>query len=381
MNDSGNQGRLSYLDSARGLAAISVITWHFLLAVYGLSIAGFHFSTPLRFFWYGEANVLFFFIHSGFILSYSFTRRKWALTVRSFARYLIERIFRIYPLFVVILLLSLIAVNNSGPYLDRSPDGWINRFWYTDFTITGFLKEAILVVRYPESANLRLIPQDWTLTVELLAGAAIPLLAISGKKNLLYFILLMAILKITNLLTTYIFEFGLGVLLFLWWQPITNIWKRMKSVTKITIAIAAVLLYTGFFVFPSIYTNDIVLLRSPAIDRFIVDMGCVLFFVMLLASAKLQQILSASPLVYIGKICYSIYLVHKLILLVFWRSFEAYFTQLQEQTAAHIILVFMAYLITVIFVSVFTYRFIEKPAIKFGKKIAAFVMRRQLVTT
>ena len=68
--------RLVYFDTARGLAAISVITWHFLLAVYSQDAGHFIYRTPLHFFWYGEANVIFFFIHSGFILTYSYIGTK-----------------------------------------------------------------------------------------------------------------------------------------------------------------------------------------------------------------------------------------------------------------------------------------------------------------
>ena len=53
--------RLYYLDSARGLAALSVITWHFIAAFYDPTQANTATGSPLHFFWYGEADVVFFF--------------------------------------------------------------------------------------------------------------------------------------------------------------------------------------------------------------------------------------------------------------------------------------------------------------------------------
>jgi len=60
MTPTSNVSRLLYLDTARGLAAHSVMTWHFLLSVYGLNTPEEHFHTPFRLFWFGEADVIFF---------------------------------------------------------------------------------------------------------------------------------------------------------------------------------------------------------------------------------------------------------------------------------------------------------------------------------
>lgn len=368
--------RLHHLDAARGLATISVITIHFLMAVYGLNETAWYFTSPFRFLWYGEAGILFFFVHSGFILSYAFTRHQWPFGVRSYARFLVERIFRIYPLFLAILILSFIAVNTTGPYIGTSSQDWIAKFWYSDFTVTDLLKEAILIFRYPESANLRLIPQDWTLTIELLAGAAIPLLAVAGKKNLLYFILLMAVLKITNVLTTYIFEFGLGVLIFLWWENITKLWQRISLPIKIAVAVTALVCYFGFFQYPSLYTKFNVILGSASVDRLVVDIGCVFVFIILLSSIRVQKWLSAPQIAFLGKICYSIYLTHKLLLLIFWRTFQEYFTNLHQQSTATITGVYISYLVIVVVISAACYRLIEKPMNMLGKKFAALLMPR-----
>ncbi|HUP13582.1 MAG TPA: hypothetical protein VM187_15265, partial [Niastella sp.] len=75
MQDSnGERQRLLYLDSARGLAAFSVMTWHFLVMF--ISRENMYFlKSPLHILYYGESDIIFFFIHSVFILSYSYSHK------------------------------------------------------------------------------------------------------------------------------------------------------------------------------------------------------------------------------------------------------------------------------------------------------------------
>ena len=370
--------RLLYLDTARGLAALSVMTWHFLLSVYGLDITGGHFNTPARIFWYGEADVIFFFIHSGFILAYTFTLRKGTIGIRNYSSYLLERIFRIYPLFLFILVLSFAAANLTPAYQSGGEYDYISRFWFTAFNGHDLLNQSLLVWRIPESANYRLIPQDWTLTVELLAGAAIPLLAYTGRKHLLLFVLLLVLLKWSTVFTTYILEFGAGVGLFLLKDRIRNFWSSLPVYLKVLIAAAAIAGYTGLFVFPSLFTTDIELLNAR-LDRLVVGAGCILVFIMLLSSEKVQKILSVGPLVYIGKICYSLYLIHQLLLFIAWRVYPEQFKTLAGQPVYIVAGVYLLFLGLVLLLSHCGYQWVEKPMIKIGKKLAGKFIRQPAV--
>lgn len=367
MTDRQSKQRLLYLDSARGLAAISVITFHFLFAVFGSQLKS-QYSSVSHFFWYGEADVIFFFIHSGFILAYSYAGKDAKLSPKYYIRFLLERIFRIYPLFLVVLLLSFIAINNTPAY-PYTNEPYVGLFWNYHPAWNDFFRESLLIIRLPESANLRLIPQDWTLTIELLAGAAVPLLAFSGKRNLFLFILLLAILKAGNFLSTYIFEFGLGVLLFLIRDNIVNTWLKCNMLVKILFTAAALLLYSCLFSFPSFFAGDIVFFDSR-IDRFVVAIGCILLFILLLSSPKAQRLLSLPFLVVIGKVCYSIYLLHQLLIFIFWRQFPSFFHALSKENPFIIVLVYLAYLAIIILLSRLFFKLIEQPMNKVGKRIA-----------
>jgi peptidoglycan/LPS O-acetylase OafA/YrhL len=340
---------------------------------------GFHFTTPLRFFWYGEADVLFFFIHSGFILSYTYTQKNWPVGPRSYLRFLVERIFRIYPLFLVILLISFLAFQVTPAYQPASPDGWVQKFWYSETDFNNLLSQSMLVVRSPESANLRLIPQDWTLTVELIAGAGIPLLAFSGKRHLGFFVLLLGILKFSNILTTWIFEFGVGVFIFLVRKEISDIWKSSPAIIRYAIPVLAILTYTGFFIFPSLFTTDTLFVNSIA-GRVIVDLGCFFFFIWMLNGVRIQRWLSQPWLVHIGRTCFSIYLLHKLLLLIAWRIWPGFFNALAAGSVIKTVLVYLVYLVLVCLLSILFFRMVEVPLNKFGKRIARVMTGQRIIS-
>ena len=368
MNERQSTKRLPYLDSARGLAAVSVITFHFFFAVYGSGLRA-HYGSVSHLFWYGEANVIFFFIHSGFILAYAYAGGSAKLSLNYYIRFLIERIFRIYPLFLFILVVSFVAINNTPAYQYGTGEGYVELFWLQKAGWRDLLNQSLLVVRVPDSANLRLIPQDWTLTVELLAGAAIPLLAFAGKRALLLFVGILAVLKAGNFLTTYIFEFGLGVFLFLVRDHIIKAWQRCNMFVRVMIGLLSILFYSCFFIFPAFFSGEIVFI-DPRYDRVIVGLGCVLFFVVLLSSAKMQRILSLPFLVGIGRVCYSIYLLHEMLIFIFWRQWGDFLHQLQEKNVFIIALAYIAYLTLVILLAKLLFRIIEHPMNLLGKKIA-----------
>ncbi len=52
--------RLPYLDSARGIAALSVITWHCYTTITNHPENTSLYTSPFHFFLYGEADMIFF---------------------------------------------------------------------------------------------------------------------------------------------------------------------------------------------------------------------------------------------------------------------------------------------------------------------------------
>jgi len=362
--------RFQYLDSARGLAALSVITWHFFTSFVDFGNGSFVMKSPFHFFWYGEADVLFFFIHSGFILSYSYLGRQKTFTASTYIRFLIERIFRIYPLFLFILIASFFLRHtlypvSGGSYVTEH----LRTFWQNDCDWELLIKQSILIVPIPAEANLRLIPQDWTLTVEIIVGALIPLMGLLLKKSKwIYWITVIALIKILHF-NTYIFEFAAGVFLFYHWPDITSAWSRLPKMIKAITLIFAVAFYSCFLRFSSLFVPGNIVF-TPGIDRLIVTIGCCIFFCVIISSLTIQKILSHTVLVKVGRVCYSIYLVHMLLLIAFGdQLLRILHNMVSMSQMGYLTIAFAIYMISTVGISFFTFALIEKPFNKYGKLV------------
>lgn len=242
--------RILYLDSARGLAAISIVVWHFLTAFFPFEGPSFVQVSPFHFLWYADADVTFFFIYSGFILAYTNRQFLDGLSGADYIRFLITRAFRIYPLFLVILLLShVLAITvypiSGGQYLTSH----FHKFWDFHKSWGDVARESLLVIRIPADIDARYIPQDWTLSVELIAGAFLPLLSWLMKKNSWICCILIFLLARIPGLSTFVLEFGAGVFLYHFMDRIQAFWNRLSRFGHYTVVALALVCYTCVFHF------------------------------------------------------------------------------------------------------------------------------------
>ena len=176
--------RLTQLDSLRGLAALSVLLYHYFLVfevVYNSdsSTGGevcnnwFIFAytyTPLHIVWVGHEAVVFFFVLSGFVLALPYLQSS---TPMSYGSYLIKRVFRIYPAYLCAIALAIIV--NVFLYkvgTDGLPVFWkgnIGQRWQWDGNL---IWDHILLVG---SFNYnRFIPPVWSLVYEMRISLLFP---------------------------------------------------------------------------------------------------------------------------------------------------------------------------------------------------------------
>ncbi|HEV2481817.1 MAG TPA: acyltransferase [Puia sp.] len=370
--------RLLYLDSARGLAAVSVVFWHSITAFFPFERPSFAQDSPFHFFWYGDADVTFFFIHSGFILTYTNRQFLGGLSGGDYARFLVSRAFRIYPLFLFVLLLSHILATtvypiSGGQYLTSH----FHQFWNFHKSWGDVAREALLVVRIPGNDAERYMPQDWTLSVELIASAFLPLLSWLMKKNSWICCVLIFLLARIPGLSTFVLEFGAGVFLYHFADRIKVLWNRLNRAGHYAIVTLALVCYTCVFHF-SDYLGNGDLFLSQRTDRLIVMAGCVLIFILLLNSARLQKILSGRVWVRIGEVCYGIYLFHLLLLIVCgdyllqFLAANTFFSLWVDKVI--VLLLVQALSIGLAFFSFFA---VERPMIRLGKRLTGAGKRQQ----
>ena len=105
------ENRLDYLDSIRGLAAFSVLIYHFIF-----SLDTFHYwdgsviQYYLAMIFNGADAVSLFFVLSGLVLSYKYFNSENNKLSLNYSSFVIQRIFRIYPAFLVMICIYFLYV-------------------------------------------------------------------------------------------------------------------------------------------------------------------------------------------------------------------------------------------------------------------------------
>lgn len=189
---------LNYLDATRGIAALMVMAYHFINWKYenrsGAKLASIIFN--------GSDAVSFFFVLSGFVLSYKYIVLNAVLDIKKFY---VNRLFRLWPAYFITILLNALNAN-------RGNLGWHNLQQVFILNKSYFWEEAFLLRGHPN-----FYMPGWTLVIELALSFFIPFTIVIAKKDKRLIIwLLFAYLLIGNTmrdLYMFNFHFTLGVLI------------------------------------------------------------------------------------------------------------------------------------------------------------------------
>lgn len=117
-------------------------------------------DTPLRIFWGGYSGVIIFFVISGFFQGASNSK----LTVRNYCRGIIKRHLRIYPAYLLVFAVAMLARNTSFAFDSSHLSIWICNFWKNQIPFKQYLLSIFLVSPFDADA---LNPVVWTLRIEL----------------------------------------------------------------------------------------------------------------------------------------------------------------------------------------------------------------------
>jgi peptidoglycan/LPS O-acetylase OafA/YrhL len=360
------------LDSLRGLAAITVVITHFtnlFLVQAGPFVSLGQFihsvkSTPFSVLLAGHQAVMLFFVHSGFVLSLQFMKGK-SIGYGSFA---IRRIFRIYVPYLVTLVLALAccAILYSGPIADLS--NWFNTPWSDGITGTSVGGHLLFIGSFKSD---RFDPVLWSLVHELRISFLFPFLVVflmkkTWKANLL---LAFALSFVGMTMSLALIKFGISVDYFLTVHYISmfiagfllaqNInaicaWYRsLGGVARMSLAVAGFCMYTFSHILPG---------RLGYFQDIPIAIGAVFMIIVAVCSVKTSAFLKRPLLTFFGRISYSLYLYHAVLLLSF--------THMLYGRMPIAVILFIAAVMTVP-VSWLSYTYVELPAIRSGKLLAA----------
>ena len=363
MNSIITKNKLYALESLRGIAAVLVALFHYP-------------STSFLYFDKGFYAVNFFFILSGFVISYNYEDK--IKNFKDVINFQIKRFFRLYPihLFVLIIILLIQTLKLIVVELNLLPFGsepFGDRYSLKDFLSNIFLLHSIFNFSYWLSWN----PASWSISTEFYTYIIFILIFFLFKQfkylviflilllaspyfveNYSYFALPNKFPYINGVFLQCLFNFGNGCICY-------YLYSKIKySFNDYIVSLFIIFTLSIYF-----YSTEIFLKYN-----FLILSLIVLIFSNLNSASFTFKIFNFKPLVFLGTISYSLYMIHEQIIYLLIQILRFIFRVdfiLDGATAVHTTspiydtMITVLYLIISIWVSYFMYKYIEK---RFRKK-------------
>lgn len=374
-------------DGLRGFGALCVLCTHYALhlfqdapgypSVAGTMIAVDH--TPLHFIFVGYPWVNMFFVLSGFALSAMVSGP--GNTPRTYLPYAIQRVLRIYPAYFFAVLSAVVLQH----LLYRGPipafGDWFNSCWTTPPTRRDLLDHAIMIGQFQTDKFVFVI---WSLVHEMRISLLFPLIyavvaRLNVRGNICLGIGLLALdftwatladndtLSPNNYYFTlhYTIFFWAGSLIFKSREALQQWWVERHNGQIAILGLVGFLLFSYGSSVENFLTPDA--MRTVVIADWLSGPGVVLMIIFALYSAPLARFLSTRTMRFFGTISYSLYLLHGVVLIAALHAFYGVVPLgilLPSCVAVSVLLSFVSLTI------------IEKPFMRFGKRIASAVARK-----
>jgi peptidoglycan/LPS O-acetylase OafA/YrhL len=237
---------------------------------------------------------------------------------------------------------------------------WLFSTWGDSVPFWQLGREAILA---PMDTYF-LVPQGWTLPIELIISFFIPLGILLASRNSLWLIFF-TLVAIGPLGATYfVFHFAVGLLIAKYYQEIL-VWLEPRRGWKVAALLAGVFLYTFRFTLP-VYFKWQLPVYAPWI---ITGIGSALLLMVVIASARARTFLSLAWLRHIGRISYSIYLVHFLVLIFLIPRFFIWLDSPQAYAQAAWGAGLTMTIVLTVGLATLSHRWVELPSMALGKSL------------
>jgi peptidoglycan/LPS O-acetylase OafA/YrhL len=349
------------LTSLRGIAAVLIVLFHaelFGLAPYFASAT----MLPTK----GYIWVDFFFMLSGFVIAHSYGQRFVSgVSRRDLAAYLTARFARIYPLHLTMLMIFLaIELARPAVFGDFYPEAnRVGGFGPLDFTTPSFFGHLFLVQALPFHAGTSWNAPAWSISCEAAVYFVFPILFLAlarRGRGMLWAAALLAAATLTAL-------YGLA-------EPhsLDAGYNVVRCAAEFTIGLCLYRLYAEHGV-PGFLARDVVAwlvaalllvsLHFGASDLLIVAELALLLLVAVVNRGAFAATLTMRLPQFLGRISYSIYMVHFPVFFVMALTARALGggDALLRQSPATRSVLFILALAVVIGLSTLTYRTIEVP--------------------
>jgi peptidoglycan/LPS O-acetylase OafA/YrhL len=302
------------LDSLRGLAALSVVLHHFRLMWFGFATGPSPWYYVVDPFTRGREAVMLFFLLSGFVLSIPYLRGKG----QPYPAYLLRRILRIYAPYLFALALSV-----AGVAIWHGPigHGWYgSNTWYWPVNAHLVAKHVLMIGNYDW---IQYNTAFWSLVVEMRVSIIFPLLFLFVRRIKPAVALLLAfavaylaarhmVLDPQSARTfetiRYIPIFVCGIVFAGNLERVNAWWRGMGGRRRFLMGLSAFLIYFWGSRFVAHYP------RVYSLDQWVATAAAAVFMILAINASAAQRVLRTVVARFLGRISYSLYLVHGTVL-------------------------------------------------------------------
>jgi peptidoglycan/LPS O-acetylase OafA/YrhL len=370
--------RLHELDALRGLAALAVVFSHFrdmwvikeqrTFPIYDRAIL-----SGLRFFYAGGEAVLLFFVLSGFVLALPYIRGKH----QNYQTFVVRRICRIWLPYIVAFALAIAcdAVWHNHAY----HGAWASSFWFEPLQWGKIFSQIPLIGHYDN----QYLFVSWTLHEEMRISLVFPIVvALTMRLKGIWQLVSAALISLLAVLIVhrhfiggatyrsflsihYVAFFIVGIFLATHLDAIEAKWAGLSQRVRLGVLFVTFFAYMYnvvitthlFNLMPSARNESLAFLAT---SEWIAAIGSCGWIILGIYYAPLHGLLLTRIPQFLGKISFSLYLVHPIVLLSLTFAFGnkvGWWAQ------------FPVYIAAVVFLSWLFYLAVEKPAIQLGRRV------------
>ncbi len=329
----GRAGRLHELDALRGVAAISVVLFHSFepFSVMhdnttgdGLTAANVFKYSPLHALFAGYPAVIIFFVLSGLVLALPFVEGRGS----GYLAFVVKRVFRLWPPYLVALAFTFVLVAALHDTNVSGLSSWFAEKWTGPASIGQIAGHATLIGHFD---NNEFNPVVWSLVHEMRISLLFPALVLAtlllGWKRGLPLALLLSLAAVAarsdspigSYLSTfkYLPCFIAGILLAVHWKTLTKLIQTISGRIVAALAAVALLAYTWTFWLSEDYLPGPLgnLARNRVTDLVVLTVGATLIVLLTQRQGGVRNALQSRIPQFLGRISYSIYLIHVPVLL------------------------------------------------------------------
>lgn len=365
--------RIEALDSFRGIASILIMVTHFILYVTEI----FQVENLSMIYDWLSWKLPYFFVLSGFVLTLSYIRAQKSSSSHIYRNFIINRIFRIFPLFMLttIAVFILKVAFSAGADLEGA-SRFFNISWRISPTIPDLLHSLTLIGL---SDTWTFNGPAWTLVFEMRYAIIFPLFIYLLRRSWIYMLTFLCLsfmaynvdaslervdifyaldFQLSNLcsMINYLAFYLAGIMLALNRDRLSSLYCSLtKQGTRMATIIAILAMLAPRWV-PFIVPQG----AASFANNLVILLGIALWIVILINNKAVAHIFTNKPLIALGRSSFSIYMWHTPI-------FILNYMLLRDHISIWFIIA-LSIIVTLV-VARLSFRYIEQPLIALGHKL------------